>query len=150
MIATPPPVYPWPIGVGPRYHPVARGAIAHCTSGGRSFQVHIELFARRKVVILPPGIGTCHDPVRTTAPTGVVHVSAVHRSTLGDLFRVWGRRLSSGAMLSFRGRVSVFVGGRRWRGEPRRVPLTKHAQVVVEIGGYVAPHSTYLFPKGAG
>jgi hypothetical protein len=74
----------------------------------------------------------------------------VRRSTLGDLFRVWGRRLSSDAMLSFRGRVSVFVGGRRWRGEPRRVPLTKHAQVVVEIGGYVAPHSTYLFPKGAG
>jgi hypothetical protein len=28
--------------------------------------------------------------------------------------------------------------------------LTKHAQVVVEIGDYVAPHSTYLFPKGAG
>jgi len=38
----------------------------------------------------------------------------------------------------------------QWGSIPRRVPLTKHAQVVVEIGGYVAPHSTYLFPKGAG
>jgi hypothetical protein len=28
--------------------------------------------------------------------------------------------------------------------------LTKRTQVVVEIGGYVAPHSTYLFPKRAG
>ena len=150
MIALPPPVYPWPIGADPRYHPTARAGIAHCTSGGRSFAVHIELFARRKVVIVPPGVGTCKDPVRTSAPTGVVHVSASRRSTLGDLFRVWGRPLSSKALLSFRGRVSVFVGGRRWQGDPRRVPLAKHAQVVVEIGGYVTPHSTYLFPKGAG
>jgi hypothetical protein len=150
VIASPPPVYPWPIGVSPRYHPTAHGGSAHCQSAGRSFAVHIELFARRKVVIVPPGIGACDDPVRTTAPTGVVHVVAAGRSTLGDLFRIWGRRLTGNALLSFRGRVSVFLGGRRWRGEPGRVPLTKRTQVVVEIGGYVAPHSTYLFPKGAG
>lgn len=150
MIATPPPVYPWPIGAGPRYHPTAPGGSAHCTSGGRSFAVHVELFARRKVVIVPPGIGGCGDPVRTTAPTGVVHVAALGRWTLGDLFRVWGRRLTRNALLSFRGRVSVYAGGRRWLRDPGRVPLRKHAQVVVEIGGYVAPHSTYLFPKGAG
>jgi hypothetical protein len=53
-------------------------------------------------------------------------------------------------MLSFTGRVSVYVGGRRFTGEPQSVPLTKHAQIVLEVGGHVAPHPSYLFPKGVG
>jgi hypothetical protein len=44
----------------------------------------------------------------------------------------------------------VFVGGRPFAGDPRRVPLTRHAQIVVEVGGHVAPHPSYLFPKGVG
>jgi hypothetical protein len=118
-----------------------------------SFAVHIELFAARRVVIVPPRIGLgprgCVYPLRTTAPTGVVHV-ARRGLTLGDLFRVWGRRLGASTLVSFRERVSVFVGGRRWHGDPRAVPLTKHAQIVLEVGGYVAPHPSYLFPKGDG
>jgi len=162
VIAAPPPVYPWPIGVGPGYHPTARNpavsagrpiGVLRCTSGGAGFAVHIELFAKRRVVIVPPRIGAgpngCTYPLHTTAPTGVVHVRG-RGLTLGDLFRVWGRRLTRTALLSFRDCVSVFVGGRRWRGEPRSVPLTKHAQIVVEVGGYVAPHARYLFPKGDG
>ena len=162
MIATPPPVYPWPIGVGPRYHPTAYNAAVargrpvgslRCTTSGASFAVHVELFAARRVVIVPPGIGAgprgCTYPLRTTAPTGVVHV-ARSGLTLGDLFRVWGRRLVASAMLSFRQRVSVFVGGRRWRSDPGAVPLTRHAQIVLEVGGHVAPHASYLFPKGDG
>jgi hypothetical protein len=156
MIAAPPPVYPWPIGVGAAYHPAARqrdgGAVGtlRCGTTGATFAVHVELFARRRVVIVPPGIGTgpkCTYPLHTTAPTGVVHV-ARRGLTLGDLFRVWGRRLSSSRLLSFKGAVSVFVGGKRWRGQPDAVPLTKHAQIVVETGGYVAPHPSYLFSKG--
>jgi hypothetical protein len=162
VIGSPPPVYPWPIGVGPRYHPTAYNAVVssglpvgvlRCSSGGVSFAVHIELFAQRRVVIVPPGVGAgprgCTYPLHTTAPTGVVHV-ARRGLTLGDLFRVWGRRLSPSALLSFRGRVSVFVAGRRWLRDPRAVPLTKHAQIVLEVGGYVAPHPSYLFPKGDG
>jgi hypothetical protein len=156
VIATPPPVYPWPIGVGAAYHPTAQqrdgDAIGsfRCTKTGATFAVHVELFAERRVAIVPPGIGTgpqCTYPLHTTAPTGVVHV-ARRGLTLGDLFRVWGRRLSSSQLLSFKGTVSVFVGGKRWRGEPDAVPLTKHAQIVVETGGYVAPHPSYLFSKG--
>jgi len=162
VIAAPPPVYPWPIGVGPRYHPTAYNATVaagrpvgslRCTSSGASFAVHVELFARRRVVIVPPGIGIgphrCAYPLRTTAPTGVVHV-ARRGLTLGDLFRVWGRRLGPSVLLSFRERVSVFVGGHRWHGQPGAVPLTRHAQIVLEVGGYVPPHPSYLFPKGDG
>jgi hypothetical protein len=160
IAAPPPPVYPWPIGAGPRYQPPAANPDVldgrpvggmRCTNGKR-FSVHVELFAHRKVVVVPPGIGVarsgCSYPLRTNAPTGVVHVAAKGRYTLGDLFTVWGRRLDRSHLVSFRGRVSVFVGGKRRSGDPRRIVLTKHAQIVLELGGYVAPHPSYLFPKG--
>jgi hypothetical protein len=103
-------------------------------------------------VIVPPGIGVarsgCSYPLRTKAPTGVVEVLAGRRFTFADLFRLWGRRFDATHLLSFRGRVSVFVGGKRRGGDPREVVLTKHAQIVIEVGGYVAPHPSYLFPRG--
>ena len=163
MIAGPGPIYPWPIGTGPRYHPTAANAAVaagrpvgtlRCTKGGATFAVHVELFARRRVVIVPPHIGAgprgCSYPIRTDEPTGVANVRTGGRYVLGDLFRVWGRRVGPNRLLSFRGPVSVYVGGRPFHGDPRTVPLRRHAEIVVEIGGHVAPHTSYLFPKGAG
>jgi hypothetical protein len=50
---------PIPIGVGPRYHPPpgAHGACARAPleAGAR---VHVELFARRRVIVVPAGIGS--------------------------------------------------------------------------------------------
>jgi len=162
-MAAPPPVYPWPIGTGPRYHPTAVNARVaaglpvgslRCRSGGREFAVHVELFANRNVIVVPRGIGVsrrgCNYPARTAEPTGVVHVDASLPHRLRELFAVWGRRLDRSRLLSFRGRVSVFVDGKRFRGEPGSVLLSKHRQIVVEVGGYVAPHPDYLFPKGHG
>jgi hypothetical protein len=156
-------VHPWPIGVGPRYHPTAVSAAVAagrpvgkllCASGGRTFAVHVELFAKQRVVIVPPRIGVgphgCTYPLHTDEPTGVVHVRRGSRYVLGDLFRVWGRRLGRHRLLSFRGAVTVYVGGRLYPGDPRTLPLRRHAQIVVEVGGHVAPHPSYLFPKGSG
>ena len=42
----------------------------------------------------------------------------------------------------------AFVGGKRFRGDPRTIALARHAEVVLEIGGYVQPHTRYLFPAG--
>ncbi len=161
MIDAPPPVHPWPIGVGPRYQPVAANRAVldgepvgrlRCANG-RRFAVHLELFAHRRVIVVPPGIGVAHSgcsyPLRTKAPTGVVEVLRSGTFTLGDLFRVWGRRIGPGRLLSFPGRVSLFVGGKPVAGDPRRVVLRRHAQIVLEVGGYVAPHPAYLFPKGS-
>jgi hypothetical protein len=162
IAAPPPPVYPWPIGPGPRYQPPAvnqavldgKPAGGMRCANGRRFAAHIELFAHRKVIVVPPGIGVarsgCSYPLRTKAPTGVVDVLARGRFTLGDLFTVWGRRLDRTRLLSFSGGVSVFVGARRCVGDPRRIVLRRHAQIVLEVGGYVAPHPSYLFPKGDG
>jgi hypothetical protein len=157
----PPSVHPWPIGPGPRYQPLAANRAVldgkpvgrmRCVRG-RRFAVHVELFAHRKVIVVPRGIGVassgCTYPLRTHAPTGVAEVLARGSFTLGDLFAVWGRRLDTSRLLSFHGRVSVYVGGTRFAGDARRIVLTRHAQIVLEVGGYVAPHPGYLFPVGS-
>src|SRR5947199_244176 len=85
-------------------------------------------------------------PVPT--PTGVVEVRAGARLTLGRLFAVWGQALTARRIASFAGPVSAFVGGRPWSGDPSAIPLTRHAEIVLEVGGYVPPHRTFLFRRG--
>jgi hypothetical protein len=155
-----PSVRPWPIGPGPAYRPVAAvrdgrpiGGLV-CRAGGTRFAVHVELFADRRVVIVPSGIGMadgCSYPLRTRTPTGVVEVARGGRPLdLGDLFRVWGQPLGEHTLASFRSatRVRVYVGGRRIPGPAASVRLAPGAQIVLEVGAYVAPHRFYLFPKG--
>jgi hypothetical protein len=155
MIASLPP--PVPIGVGPAYRPAPAaltgrpvGAM-HCTTGGRRFGVHLELFARRRVVIVPSGIGVargCTYPARTREPTGVIEVRRGAHLTLGDLFLLWRKPVTRTRLLDFHGRVLAFVGGKRFTGDPREIALKRHAEIVLEIGGHVQPHTSYLFPEG--
>jgi hypothetical protein len=173
LAVSPPGLYPAPIGVGPAYHPLAatravlegrpHGPKLSCGDAGTRYGVHLELFANRQVVIVPAGIGVaapsglrfgtvvpgaCTYPARTLTPTGVIEVRRGARLTLADLFRLWNRPLGRYRLAGFRSSqpVVAFVGGRRWRGDPGAIPLTRHAQIVLEIGGYVPPHVRYLFP----
>jgi hypothetical protein len=169
----PPSVRPWPIGAAPRYRPAAavpavraaKPVGSHrCGPHATRFSVHVELFANRRAVVIPAGIGVaaldrrvgedirprgCVYGVHTTAPMGVIRVAG-GVTTLGDLFRIWGQALGPHALLSFRShaRVNAFLGGKKLTGDPRRIRLTRHAQIVLEIGGFVPPHPSYLFPKG--
>jgi hypothetical protein len=166
----PPSVHPWPIGVGPGFVlPAAPAEVRagrpfagfRCARGGGRYGAHIELFVRRQVLIVPAGIGVarpwrehlarltpggCTYAARTLEPTGVIELR--RPLSLGDVFRLWGQPLGPGRIAGFRGRVSAFVGGVRRRGDPRTIRLTRHAQVVLELGGYLAPHPRYLFPPG--
>jgi hypothetical protein len=127
------------------------------------FGAHLELFAARRIVIVAPGIGIapprhrrgayvkggrCNYPARTREPTGVIEVEPGRKLTLGDFFAIWGQPLSKRRLARFRGNVDAYVGGKLWRGDPRAIPLTRHAQIVLETGGYVPPHVTYRFPPG--
>jgi hypothetical protein len=171
-LASPPGIVPTPIGAGPRYKlPATRRAVREgrpigtlrCAAAGARFGVHVELFAYGRVVIVPAGIGVadpaerrlgivvpqgCTYPARTLAPTGVVEVARGWRLTLHDLFRLWGQRLGPSQLAGFRSTspLLAFVNGRRWPGDPRAIPLTRHAQIVLELGGYIPPHPSFLFP----
>jgi hypothetical protein len=158
-----------PIGVGPRFMPPARGPVdgACLRRLGARDGVHIELFAANRVMIVPAGIGVrppvresagrivgarCYGDLVTLSPTGVVLVRPGRSLTLADLFRSWGQPLSVSRLATFtapRGtQVSVFVAGRRRRAPPGGVPLTRHAEIVLEVGPHVPPHRSFDFPPG--
>lgn len=158
-----PRVHPWPVGPGPRYTPPPRPASVtaggpvgslHCAAPGPAFRIHLELFADRKVVIVPAGIGVsaegCAYPVRTHAPDGVVEVAAGSNLRLADLFRVWGQALDDRRLASFSsgGLVRAYVGGKLVHGPAGEIPLTRHTQIVLELGAYVPPHPFFLFAGG--
>jgi hypothetical protein len=139
---------PVPIGVGPRYQPrpALHGPcrVAPLHAGKR---VHLELFANRRVVIVPAGLGVrgrCRADTWTTEPTGVVRFDRT--ATLGDLFAVWGRPLAAKRLLSFRGAVSMYRNGVRLHGDVRQIRLRDHDELVLEIRGYVPPHRSFVFP----
>ena len=163
-----------PIGRGPAFE-LGTGARADrgapiaglrcAAAAGRWQDAHVEVFARGRVLLLPPGIGVarprqatgaairggrCSYPVRTTDPTGVVRYRPGRGLVLADLFAVWGQPLGRHRVCGFRAAaaVRVYVGGRRVTGAPGAVPLRRHAEIVVEIGPYVPPHRSYVFAGG--
>jgi hypothetical protein len=155
-----------PVGVGPRFQPGVSGAVpGPCErSLGRRYAAHIEVFAANRVVIIPAGIGTrpprkkqdgqltgarCYGELVTLAPSGVALVRDGTTATLGALFRAWGEPLSGSRVASFAATepVRVFIDGRRVSVPLRAVPLRRHAEIVLEVGAYVPPHS-FAFPPG--
>jgi hypothetical protein len=165
-----------PFGIGPAFRPAPVGnpAVAaaepvgrfRCARSARAkpYGAHIELFAAGRGVFVPAGIGIappqrrrgafvlggrCLYPLRTVDPTGVVLVAAPVVPTVGELFELWGQPLSPTRLAGFKGTpVIAFVDGRRWPGDPRSIPLRRHAQIELELGPTVEPHPTYTFPPG--
>jgi hypothetical protein len=165
-----------PIGVGPLFHPRAAGEAvlrAHaigshrCLGAVKRDGVHVELFARARVVIVPAGIGVaaprvqagayveprgCSYAARTLEPTGVIETRRGSQLTLGDAFQIWGQPLSQTRLAGFAttrsAPVRAYVGGRRWHGPLRSIPLRRHAQIVLEVGRYIPPHRSFLFRSG--
>ena len=88
--------------------------------------------------------GTCFYWLHTHAADGIVHIeSPVQRTyTLGQFFDEWGQSLGPDVVGPASGHVTVLVNGKVFRGNPRDVPLTKHAQIQLEVGTpLVAPES---------
>jgi len=155
-----------PIGRGPRFAPPVRGSVpgACVHRRGPRVALHVEVFAADRVVLVAAGIGTraprrltegrishaaCYGALVTLEPTGVVLVRPSVRLTVGDLFAAWGQPLTATRLASFGGGpVRAFVDGRRRRGPVAAIPLTRHAEIVLEIGPRVPPHSGYRFPPG--
>jgi hypothetical protein len=153
-----------PIGRGPRFQPPLRGPVVGACRAqlGRRVQTHIELFAANRVVLLATGIGTraprriadgrltqarCFGAIVTLDPTGTVYFRPGTALTVGDLFSAWGQPLTRTRIASFTGpAVRVYVNGHPSPLSPRSVPLTQDAEVVLEIGPHVPPHSHFTFP----
>jgi hypothetical protein len=127
------------------------------------YGVHLELFVDGWVVLVPSGIGirrpwvgsvpyvesgACEHAILTREPTGVIEVAQPGR-TLADLFRIWGEPLGPDGFARYRGAVTAHVDGRLWKGDPAAIPLSRHAQIVLQVGRpRIRPHVVYTFPAG--
>ena len=94
--------------------------------------------------------GTCFYWLHTHAADGIIHIeSPVHRTfTLGNLFDIWGQPLSKSQAGPARGPVTAIYNGRVYLGNPRDIPLEKHAQIQLQVGKPLVAPASITFPSG--
>jgi hypothetical protein len=80
--------------------------------------------------------GACFYFLHTHAADGIIHIeSPVRRTyTLGDFFDIWGQQLSRRRVGPAAGPVTAFYDGRLYVGNPRDIPLHRHAQIQLDVG----------------
>ena len=94
--------------------------------------------------------GSCFYWLHTHAADGIIHIeSPVQRTyTLGDFFDIWGQPLSTSQVGPAHGPVTALFNGRVYQGNPRDIPLEKHAQIQLEVGKPLISPASITFPNG--
>ena len=94
--------------------------------------------------------GTCFYWLHTHAPDGIIHIeSPIQRTyTLGDFFDEWGQPLGPSVLGPYKGHVVAIYNGKLYKGNPRNVPLNRHAQIQLEVGKPLIAPETITFPSG--
>ena len=106
---------------------------------------HLQLFDRGRPVAVPafigiPAGGNCLFWLHTHTGDGLIHIeSPVNRTfTLGEFFDIWGVPLSTTAADTLRAgkgkKLTVRVDGRPYKGDPRKIVLRDHEEIVIENG----------------
>jgi hypothetical protein len=94
--------------------------------------------------------GKCFYWLHTHAADGIIHTeSPIHRTyTLGNFFDEWGQPLGPGQVGSARGHVTAIYNGKAYQGNPRDIPLTKHAQIQLQVGTPLVAPESISWPNG--
>jgi hypothetical protein len=94
--------------------------------------------------------GTCFYWLHTHAADGIIHIeSPVHRTyTLGNFFDEWGQPLGPDQVGPASGHVTAIYNGKVYRGNPRDIPLTAHAQIQLEVSTPLVAPESITFPGG--
>jgi hypothetical protein len=94
--------------------------------------------------------GTCFYWLHTHAADGIIHVeSPVHRGyTLGEFFDEWRQPLGPDQVGPAKGHVTAIYNGQVYRGNPRDIPLTAHAQIQLEVGRPLIKPVSISWPGG--
>lgn len=131
--------------------------------------VHLSLFHDGKQIAVPKEIGilnlhvkngqgklepiTAYYWLHTHDMSGIVHVESPLPPTqitfkLGDFFDIWGEPLRTNDLAGWAGKVTVFVDGKKFHGNPRNIVLRAHEQITLEVGSPIVSPPTYTFPAG--
>jgi hypothetical protein len=94
--------------------------------------------------------GTCFYWLHTHAADGIIHIeSPVQRTyTLGEFFDEWGQPLGPAQVGPATGRVVALYNGQVYRGNPRDIPLTAHAQIQLDVGTPLIAPQPVTFSAG--
>jgi len=105
---------------------------------------HLDLYVDGRKVPVPAGIGidpaVGFAPLHTHDASGVIHVESptVRTYTLGELFAVWGVRLTPSCLGGYcaggGGELRLYVDGRPYHGDPAALALAPHQELVVAFG----------------
>ena len=115
---------------------------------------HLAVYVNGSLRALPGGIGipgsqvvpTAQGPVatggqciywlHTHAPDGIIHVESPTQRvyTLGNFFDEWHQPLSAHQVAGVSGKLTAFVDGKAWTGDPRAIPLSPHAVIQIDVG----------------
>lgn len=146
-IGSPQTLPPWPAPNDPAAGEQA-AALAVLPGEGVVQHVHAHLDivvdgAKRSVpahlgIDVPRGL---YAELHTHADTGVLHIESADRNArfgLGQLFTEWGVRLDAnhlGGLIAGDGRqLYVFVNGHQVSGDPARIRLADHQEIVLAFG----------------
>jgi hypothetical protein len=132
--------------------------------------VHVTLFVDGKQRAFPAGIGiwpplgpqnyrhgqfgitqgNCFSWLSTHYADGIIHTESPVQRTfrLGQFFDLWGQPLSRRRVGPAQGAVTVIVDRKVWTGDPRAIPLRRHAQIQLEVGRPLVAPESIRFPGG--
>ena len=94
--------------------------------------------------------GSCFYWLHTHAADGIVHIESPEQRTftLGNFFDVWSQKLGPAQVGPAAGTVTAFYNGKLYKGDPRDIPLTAHAQIQLDVGTPLIAPETVSFPGG--
>jgi hypothetical protein len=124
---------------------------------------HLAIFVNGTQKTIPAGIGIpggtpvqgevaggkCLYWLHTHDTSGVIHVESPTRKdyTLGQFFDIWGWPLTTSQVGHATGKVTTYVNGKKFSGDPRSITLTPHEVIQIDVG-QVVPPKPYQFPPG--
>ena len=129
----------------PPAQPIA-GIACDAMEGNRlHIHQHLVILDRGKPVAIPDDVGRpagrgCLYWVHTHTPDGIIHIEAPQDRAfrLGEFFQIWGKPLSRTTAASAKApkgsTLRVWVDGKRYTGDPTKIVLARHADIVIEAG----------------
>lgn len=130
--------------------------------------VHLDLFVNGVAAQVPAGIGIpspkfqqspdgpfvgggkCFYWLHTHAADGIIHIESPRQQhyLLDDFFAIWGQPLNTTTLGPHSGRITSFVNGRPFRGDPGTIVLTANRVIQIDFGTPVVGPQPFTFPPG--
>jgi hypothetical protein len=156
---------PWPSNTGQLDQRLHAMKLPLLNSEGTALHIHqhLDIYINGKPVTVPADIGIPDSaafisPIHVHDTSGVVHIESptVQPFFLGQVFDVWGVRLTNtsiGGFTTTAGKhLTVYVNGKKYTGDPRRLELSAHQEIAIVYGSKAQDPepipASYHFAKG--